>query len=81
MTLEEQKKFLEASGLKSRKAQLLSSMSMKEYYKLAEIKVKNGEPEMKWVESFVKQMEKEASQDFEKNKDTLVAAKMSELGA
>jgi len=36
-------------------------MSMKEYLMLAEKKVKNGEPEMKWVESFVKQMEKEAS--------------------
>jgi hypothetical protein len=36
-------------------------MSMKEYLKLAENKVKAGEPEMKWVESFVKQMEKEAT--------------------
>jgi hypothetical protein len=36
-------------------------MSMKEYLKLAETKVKNGEAEIKWVESFVKQMEKEAS--------------------
>ena len=48
---------------------------------LAKKKVKNGEPEMKWVESFVKQMEKEASQDFDKNKDTFLAAKISELGA
>jgi hypothetical protein len=36
-------------------------MSMKEYLKLVESKVKNGEAEMKLVESFVKQMEKEAS--------------------
>ena len=56
-------------------------MSMKEYLKLVESKVKNGEAEMKLGESFVKQMEKEASYDFDKNRDTLLAAKLSELGA
>jgi hypothetical protein len=41
MTVEEQRKFLEESGLKSRKAQLMSSMTMKDYLMMIEKRLKD----------------------------------------
>ena len=83
MTVEEQKRFLDESGFKSRKAQLSSSMTMKDYLIMIEKRLKEqaADSELKWVEQFIKEIDKQAASDFDKNKVQALNNKLNELVA
>lgn len=67
MTKEEQKQFLQDSGLKSVKAQLKSSVTMKQFYQLLESKVEpDHSNELSVIDNFMIAFEKEGTEQFDR---------------
>ena len=65
------------------KAQLLSSITMKEYLMMIEDRIKkdNTVTELKWVEDFIRQVEKAGLEEFDSKKDKFIQEKLKEFGA
>ena len=89
MTADQQKAFLMESGFNNPKAQLLSSMSMKDFYQLIESKIESDHSnELKFIDAFLVQLELKIIEDvrinimniqFDKNVDKLVDEKLKTL--
>lgn len=64
---------LAQSGFKTKKAQLLSSVSMKDFYKLIESKIADDHSnELQFVDLFLANVEKEIFNEFDKNKEAYI---------
>lgn len=63
MTEEEQKEFLKQSGKKNAKAQLKSSISMKQWLQMVEERIKSPLEESQVVNNIIFALDKEALED------------------
>jgi spore coat polysaccharide biosynthesis predicted glycosyltransferase SpsG len=75
LTKEEQRAFLVQSGYSNPKAQLLSSLSMKEFLQMVEGRVDCAN-ELRIVDQLVFGFDQEALLEFDKRVDTLVQEKL-----